>query len=147
VRLAKFVMEPSRSMMPVLLPVISIVRMSADAPTVTVPFNLLASRVPISVDALPFRVKKESEEEPPVMRKLVHAPVKYASGPPEANSQRGPSRSSDVVLLPIVPVNPSPTLNVIPVRPVAAPPMVSLLLLMIRVSSWSGLYHPSSQRS
>ena len=142
VMFASPVMLLDNAIVPVLFPFISTVVTAADDPTVTVPFNREASSVVIAVLALPFSVKNESEAEPPVILKSVQVPVMYASVPPDANSQRGPSRSRDVVLLPIVPVKPSPTRNVIPVNPVAAPPMVSLLVLMIKVSSLPGAVPP-----
>ena len=136
------VMLLARSIVPTFEPFICTVVTAADDPTVTVPLSRLASSVVIAVDALPLRFKNRGEADPPVMRKFVQVPVRYAAVPPEANSQSGPSRSRCVVLLPIVPVNPLPTLNVMPVRPVAAPPMVSLLVLMIKVSSLPGAVPP-----
>ena len=140
--LASPVMLLARSIVPTFEPFICTVVTAADDPTVTVPLSRLASNVVIAVDALPLRTKNEDEAEPPVMRKFVHVPVRYAAVPPEANSQSGPSRSRYVVLLPIVPVNPLPTLNVIPVNPVAAPAIASDVLLMIKVSSLLGVDPP-----
>ena len=66
---------------------------TAEELTVAVPLKRDEKRFVIVVSALPLRSRKVGLVVPPVIRKFVQVPDKYAARPPEAKTHSGPSRS------------------------------------------------------